>query len=96
MIRALPILKSPPATTPPPHFPELLSELQALGMRWRDESGLGLARKGGAGPSDHKAVTLGGQTVMVPILTAAAIERDRAVGELAEVDLAGNHVGFDP
>jgi len=49
---------------------ELLTELQALGMRWEGESGL--SRVGGAGPSDHKAVRLLGQTIMVPIFTHAS------------------------
>ncbi len=56
----------------PPEWPELLSELQSLGMRWHAASGAGLFRRGGAGPSDHKAVTLGSHTVMVPIFTHAA------------------------
>jgi radical SAM protein (TIGR04043 family) len=30
------------------------------------------ARKGGAGPTDHKAITIGGRTVMVPIFTGVA------------------------
>lgn len=38
-------------------------------MRWEDDRGPGLSRAGGAGPSDHKAITLDHQTVMVPILT---------------------------
>jgi radical SAM protein (TIGR04043 family) len=36
-------------------------------MRWVDASGPGLSRAGGAGPSDHKAITFEHQTVMVPI-----------------------------
>ena len=41
-------------------------------MRWLDTSGPGLSRSGGAGPSDHKAVTIANQTVMVPILNHAS------------------------
>ncbi len=41
-------------------------------MRWLDHSGPGLSRAGGAGPSDHKAVTIANQTVMVPILNHAS------------------------
>ncbi len=41
-------------------------------MRWVDERDPGLSRRGGAGPSDHKAVTLFHQTVMVPIFTHAS------------------------
>jgi radical SAM protein (TIGR04043 family) len=47
--------------------PDLAAELQAFGMRWEDERGFGLSRKGGAGPSDHKAVRLGAHTLMVPV-----------------------------
>lgn len=36
-------------------------------MRWIDANGPGLSRSGGAGPSDHKAITFEHQTVMVPI-----------------------------
>jgi radical SAM protein (TIGR04043 family) len=51
--------------------PTLLSDLQSLGMRLLniDE---GVSRAGGAGPSDHKAVKIAGQTIMVPVLTHAA------------------------
>ena len=41
-------------------------------MRWVDPKGPGLSRSGGAGPSDHKAITLDHQTVMVPILNHAS------------------------
>ena len=69
-MRPLPLLaRTQPALKP---WPELASELQALGMRWLDPEGPGLSRHGGAGPSDHKAVTVGGQTVMVPIFTHQA------------------------
>src|SRR3954469_13370289 len=51
---------------------QLLAELQSLGLRWTDRDGPGLARKGGAGPSDHKAISLGNQTIMVPIFTHAS------------------------
>jgi radical SAM protein (TIGR04043 family) len=73
MQRSLPIAVSPSKKTQPlRHFPELLSELQAFGVRWLDPDGPGLSRSGGAGPSDHKAVTLMHQTVMVPILNHAS------------------------
>ena len=49
---------------------ELLSELQCNGLKW--EGDVGLARKGGAGPSDHKALSLQGQTMMIPVLNLAA------------------------
>lgn len=50
---------------------ELITELQTKGLRLVGSSH-GLSRKGGAGPSDHKAVRIAGQTVMVPIHTHAA------------------------
>jgi radical SAM protein (TIGR04043 family) len=68
MNRSLPLAP----TSSPPRWPELISELQAFGVSWVDPGGPGLSRTGGAGPSDHKAVTLAHQTVMVPIFTHAA------------------------
>ena len=50
----------------------LLTELQSLGARWVSPDGPGLSRTGGAGPSDHKALVLAGETLMIPIHTAAA------------------------
>ncbi len=50
----------------------VLTELQSLGARWVDPDGPGLSRTGGAGPSDHKAIAVGGQVLMVPIHTAAS------------------------
>ena len=63
----------------------ILSELQARGARWSSPLGAGLSRTGGAGPSDHKAVTLDGETVMVPIFTHSA---QHSPYEL-KVDLSG-------
>jgi radical SAM protein (TIGR04043 family) len=72
MTRPLPLLATASLTTPPRHWPELLAELQSLGVRWQDAAGPGLSRAGGAGPSDHKALLLNGQTLMVPIFTHGA------------------------
>jgi radical SAM protein (TIGR04043 family) len=73
MNRSLPILATTATKTRRPrHSPELLSELQAFGVRWVDPNGPGLSRSGGAGPSDHKAITLDHQTIMVPILNHAS------------------------
>jgi radical SAM protein (TIGR04043 family) len=49
----------------------LITDLQSLGLRLPDVSGAP-ARRGGAGPSDHKAITLEGRTVMVPIFRHAS------------------------
>jgi radical SAM protein (TIGR04043 family) len=53
-------------------LPLLLGELQALGARWEGPDGDRLSRRGGAGPSDHRAIGLDGHTIMVPVHTAAA------------------------
>ncbi|MFX5907299.1 radical SAM protein, partial [Acinetobacter baumannii] len=55
-----------------PEARALITELQSRGLRLVDP-GAGLpSRRGGAGPSDHKAVTIDGHTVMVPVHTAPA------------------------
>lgn len=43
-------------------------------MRLLDESNSSASRRGGAGPTDHKAITILGTTVMVPIHTLPAHE----------------------
>jgi radical SAM protein (TIGR04043 family) len=55
----------------------LITDLQSLGLRLdapdADAPDAGpTGRRGGAGPSDHKAIRVAGQTIMVPIYTAAA------------------------
>ncbi|WP_416666232.1 MSMEG_0568 family radical SAM protein [Egbenema bharatensis] len=52
---------------------QLITELQSYGLRMIDEVGSS-GRKGGAGPSDHKAVTIDGTTVMVPVYTESATQ----------------------
>jgi radical SAM protein (TIGR04043 family) len=51
----------------------LITELQSQGLKLLDQDGAS-GRKGGAGPSDHKAITLEGTTVMVPIFTGTAAQ----------------------
>ena len=51
---------------------QLISELQSFGVRLIDPSAGHESRRGGAGPSDHKAMTIDGVTVMVPVHTAPA------------------------
>jgi radical SAM protein (TIGR04043 family) len=63
---SLPLLPRSPSAR------QALTELQALGARFIGEQGVGLSRKGGAGPSDHKAIVFDGHTVMVPIHTSAS------------------------
>src|ERR1700693_5926773 len=50
----------------------LLSELQTHGLRLSDTSAGSASRIGGAGPTDHKAVTILGTTIMVPVHTHGA------------------------
>jgi radical SAM protein (TIGR04043 family) len=57
----------PPVTTS-----TLISDLQSLGLRLDDAAAGAPSRRGGAGPTDHKAVTVDGQTVMVPVHTGVA------------------------
>ena len=64
---------------------DLITDLQWLGLRMEDPSAGAAGRKGGAGPSDHKAVTIWGRTVMVPIHTHAA-RRSPFVARRAEGD----------
>jgi radical SAM protein (TIGR04043 family) len=56
----------------PPTSRSLITDLQSLGLRLADPDTGAAGRRGGAGPSDHKAITIAGQTVMVPIYTGTA------------------------
>jgi radical SAM protein (TIGR04043 family) len=51
---------------------QLINELQSCGVRLADPTAGHESRRGGAGPSDHKAITIDGMTVMVPVHTAPA------------------------
>ena len=44
---------------------KLITQLQSQGLKVRRDTKTG--RKGGAGPSDHQAVTIDGTTVMIPV-----------------------------
>ncbi|MGZ9709708.1 MSMEG_0568 family radical SAM protein [Glaciimonas sp. GNP009] len=58
-------------TVSTPHQ-QLITELQSLGLRLNDPNAGAASRRGGAGPSDHKAVVVDGHTVMIPVHTASA------------------------
>ncbi|WP_176081989.1 MSMEG_0568 family radical SAM protein [Paraburkholderia tropica] len=66
----------PETTRPESILPEsklqLLTELQSSGLRLAAPDAAGLSRRGGAGPSDHKAVVIDGVTLMVPVHTHGA------------------------
>ncbi|MBI3528863.1 MAG: MSMEG_0568 family radical SAM protein [Betaproteobacteria bacterium] len=49
-----------------------MTELQSSGLRLVEPNVGAASRRGGAGPSDHKAVTIGGRTIMVPVHTTSA------------------------
>lgn len=80
----------------------LLSELQTQGLRLLDASVGASSRKGGAGPTDHKAVTILGTTIMVPVHTrtaahsayVAALPDARGVSILHEGDRAICEISF--
>ncbi len=58
--------------TTPASSRQLMTELQSVGMRLEDPRAGAASRRGGAGPSDHKAVTIDGVTIMVPVHTSTA------------------------
>src|SRR5271170_8369041 len=53
---------------------QLINELQSCGVRLADPKAGHESRRGGAGPSDHKAITIDGMSVMVPVHTAPAFQ----------------------
>ncbi|TAL21963.1 MAG: MSMEG_0568 family radical SAM protein [Aquabacterium sp.] len=67
---------NPSSLNPPsalsPASRQLITELQSSGLRLADPGAGAASRRGGAGPSDHKAVTVDGHTVMVPVHTSSA------------------------
>ncbi len=60
----------------------LLSELQSAGLRIGNAPSTAPSRSGGAGPTDHKAVTVLGTTIMVPIHTRGAASSPFSTGPL--------------
>jgi radical SAM protein (TIGR04043 family) len=51
---------------------DLITDLQSFGLRLADDASASPGRRGGAGPSDHRAVTIGARTLMVPVYTGHA------------------------
>ncbi len=51
---------------------QLITELQSNGLKLTESNLNTAGRRGGAGPSDHRAITIDGTTVMVPIYTETA------------------------
>jgi radical SAM protein (TIGR04043 family) len=84
---------------------QLITELQSQGLKLLEKEIGAAARKGGAGPSDHKAITIDGTTVMVPIFTSAAAQSPftaevlptgEALLKYAEEPLASIHFPHSP
>jgi radical SAM protein (TIGR04043 family) len=81
---------------------QLINELQSCGVRLVDPKAGHESRRGGAGPSDHKALTIDGMTVMVPVHTAPAfaspyfVEKpdERGRGRLSRDGVTLGEVGF--
>jgi radical SAM protein (TIGR04043 family) len=82
----------------------LLSELQTHGLRLVDASVGASSRVGGAGPTDHKAVTVLGTTIMIPVHTrtaacspyVAAAPDGRGTSVLLEYDRVVCEISFPP
>ncbi len=53
---------------------ELINALQSFGLRLADPKAGATSRRGGAGPSDHKAMTIDGMTFMAPVHTISAFD----------------------
>ena len=64
---------------------QLITDLQSQGLKLIDPTIGATGRKGGAGPSDHKAITIDGTTVMVPIFNAPAASSPYGIDQTAQV-----------
>lgn len=74
-------------STEPFDAQQIITDLQSRGLNLSTTEVGASGRKGGAGPSDHKAVTIGQTTVMVPVYTDGAekspyrVDFDRSTGK---------------
>lgn len=66
---------------------QLITDLQSYGLKLIDSAGTP-GRKGGAGPSDHKAITIEGTTVMVPIFNSPAARSPYSIGSASQGEMA--------
>jgi radical SAM protein (TIGR04043 family) len=53
---------------------QLINELQSFGVRLADPAAGAPSRRGGAGPSDHKAIVIDDHVVMAPVHTVGAFD----------------------
>ena len=73
---------------------KLITDLQSQGIKLIDSGRGASGRKGGAGPSDHKAVIIDGTTVMIPVYTNVAAQSHYSLAELNQqsVNFQKSHV----
>jgi radical SAM protein (TIGR04043 family) len=62
----------PAAPGAKPSSRHLMTQLQSSGLRLANPDDGSQSRRGGAGPTDHKAVMIDGRTFMVPVHTSSA------------------------
>ena len=65
----------------------LITELQTKGLRLTHAEQRHVSRRGGAGPSDHQAVTVDGTTLMVPIYSDSAWQSPFSVDSFEQGEL---------
>ena len=69
---------------------KLITALQSQGLKLVDRSRDILGRKGGAGPSDHKAIAIDGTTVMIPVYNDIAAASPYTLETFPELSLHKN------
>ena len=70
-----------------PTLARLVSDLQSSGVRHANVAG-NRGRSGGAGPSDHRALSFGERTVMVPVYNEVAARSDHQLETCGDGSLA--------
>ena len=68
---------------------KLITDLQSQGLKLIDRDVGSSSRKGGAGPSDHKAVIIDGTTVTIPVHTNNAAESNYTLAEFHHQSVYG-------
>jgi len=63
---------------------KLITQLQSQGLKLVNRNRGASGRTGGAGPSDHKAITVDGITVMIPVYNDIAADSPYSVGDIDE------------
>lgn len=83
-----PLIIKSDAASEPDVARSLITDMQSHGLRLQDVTAGAPSRRGGAGPSDHKAVVVDGHTVMIPVHTHAAQDSPFSVGAMEADGLA--------